>query len=283
MVRIRHFEFCLRSQGEEPTIEKFRAFYRLQSNLGFYSFATRGCKRLLINPPKSFHDWKGKFFYIHEEVIPVAMEFRDPEPIPKENLKIPKGTTWYERLKSLPNQAFGEQVLVVACMSDKWPTTSRNVPMLLVDGQVELYHWAFVSHAEVMGVRALCEGEDLWYDQIQGNFMYPPAGAFATPPVATGGAHIMNPCRAITPAGEDVVLLSSGESIASTDHGLNTPTYTFAGSLRNLRVDPEEKKPKRQSKKKKVIVAEGCTLSRLKRVLLVRVPLRAKVANLRLV
>ncbi|KAJ0540800.1 hypothetical protein HanRHA438_Chr09g0377351 [Helianthus annuus] len=62
MVRVRHFEFCLHSQGEEPTVDKFYAFYQLQSNPGFFSFATRGSKKLLINPPKSFHDWKGKFF-----------------------------------------------------------------------------------------------------------------------------------------------------------------------------------------------------------------------------
>ncbi|MFS7966843.1 hypothetical protein Hanom_Chr09g00778611 [Helianthus anomalus] len=86
-----------------------------------------GSKRLLINPPNSYHDWKGNFFYICEEVIPVAMEFRDPTPIPKKDLKTPKGTTWYEKLISLPNLEFGGQVLVATGMSDKWPSTNTNV------------------------------------------------------------------------------------------------------------------------------------------------------------
>ncbi|KAF5809467.1 hypothetical protein HanRHA438_Chr04g0167651 [Helianthus annuus] len=38
MVRIRHFKFVCRSQGEEPTVDKFRTFYQLQSKLGFFFF-----------------------------------------------------------------------------------------------------------------------------------------------------------------------------------------------------------------------------------------------------
>ncbi|MFS7937355.1 hypothetical protein Hanom_Chr05g00426611 [Helianthus anomalus] len=112
MVRIRHFEFVCVSQGQEPSVEKFRAFYHLQSNLGFYSFAIRSSKKRLINPPKSYHDWKGKFFFIREDVILVAMEFRGPSPIPKEDMRIPRGATWCESLKELPNQSFGGHVLV---------------------------------------------------------------------------------------------------------------------------------------------------------------------------
>ncbi|MFS7920901.1 hypothetical protein Hanom_Chr03g00230331 [Helianthus anomalus] len=33
IVRIRHVEFVCRSQGEEPTVDRFKAFYQLQSNL----------------------------------------------------------------------------------------------------------------------------------------------------------------------------------------------------------------------------------------------------------
>ncbi|MFS7925429.1 hypothetical protein Hanom_Chr04g00284861 [Helianthus anomalus] len=59
MVRVRHFEFLCRAHGVEPTVEKFRAFYQLIRNMGFFSFASRGAaKKILLNPPKSFHDWK---------------------------------------------------------------------------------------------------------------------------------------------------------------------------------------------------------------------------------
>ncbi|MFS7920976.1 hypothetical protein Hanom_Chr03g00231191 [Helianthus anomalus] len=198
----------------------------LQSNIVFYSFATCGSKRLLLNPPKSSHDKKGIFFYIHEEVIPIAMDFRDPTPIPKETLKIPKGVAWYGKLSALPNRTFGEQVLVAAGMSDKWPNTRTDVPVLILDG---------------VGMCPVHDDEELWYEQIQDNFMYPPADTFAASPTSTEGAHILNlmSCRAITPAVEEVVLLSSGEYIASSKHGLNSPSYVFAGSLRELGVDPD--------------------------------------------
>ncbi|KAJ0789568.1 hypothetical protein HanPI659440_Chr05g0205081 [Helianthus annuus] len=82
MVRVRHFEFIYRCHDIEPTVEKFRVFYQLIWNLGFYSFDKRAsAKKILLNPPKSFHDWKQKFFFIREEVIPIAMIFRAPDTI----------------------------------------------------------------------------------------------------------------------------------------------------------------------------------------------------------
>ncbi|KAJ0801173.1 hypothetical protein HanPI659440_Chr03g0114291 [Helianthus annuus] len=174
-------------------------------------------------------------------------------------------------LPVLPNQAFGEQVLVAAGMSDKWPNTSTNVPVLHLDGvatkaqrlchfaEIELYHRAFPANAGVIGVRPVHDDEELWYEQIQDNFIYPLADTFAASPTATEGAHILNPmpCRAITPAEEEVVLLSSGESIASSEHGLNSPSYAFTGSLCELGVDPDGQKSKRSSNKKSVIIVEG--------------------------
>ncbi|MFS8003741.1 hypothetical protein Hanom_Chr13g01217461 [Helianthus anomalus] len=48
-------------------------------------------------------------------------------------------------------------------------------------------------------------------------------------------------CRAITPAGEEVVLLSSEKSIASSKHGLKSPPDVFTGGLSELGVDHEER------------------------------------------
>ncbi|MFS7998839.1 hypothetical protein Hanom_Chr12g01158741 [Helianthus anomalus] len=64
MVHVRHFKFVFRSQGMEPNIEKIRVFYQLKSNMGFFSIALRTAKKILKIPPKSFHDWKMKFFFI---------------------------------------------------------------------------------------------------------------------------------------------------------------------------------------------------------------------------
>ncbi|MFS7913793.1 hypothetical protein Hanom_Chr02g00145871 [Helianthus anomalus] len=112
MVRVRHFEFICRSQGEDLTREEN-----------------------LDHPPKSFHDWKMKFFYIRAEVIPMAMQFRRMGPVPKEDMAIPHDAAWYGKLMALPNRVFGEQVLIAARMSDKWPEDSESVHVLLFDGQ----------------------------------------------------------------------------------------------------------------------------------------------------
>ncbi|KAF5818518.1 hypothetical protein HanPI659440_Chr02g0049921 [Helianthus annuus] len=128
-----------------------------------------------------------------------------------------------------------------------------------VSTEVELYHRVFPMHASVIGVRPVRDDEELWHEQIRKIFMYPPANAFAASPTATEGALIPNtrPCRVITPTGEEVVLLSSEESIASSKHGLKSLPDMSTGSLRDLGIDHEEKKPKRVSKKKVVTVAKG--------------------------
>ncbi|MFS7920832.1 hypothetical protein Hanom_Chr03g00229411 [Helianthus anomalus] len=192
MVRVRQFEFLCRSQGMEPTVEKFRAFYHLIRNIGFYSFGNRGAfKKILIGPPKSFHDWKMKFFFIREEVMPIAMIFHDSDKIDKEELPIPKGADWYMNLLAMPNRIFGEQVLVAAQMSDKWPETSEEVPVLKFNDE-----------------------EPYWYEHIKGNFLYPPAGVFANPPSTTEGVQLPKPrpLRGMTSAGKEILFLSSEES-----------------------------------------------------------------------
>ncbi|KAM0005133.1 hypothetical protein Hdeb2414_s0219g00837461 [Helianthus debilis subsp. tardiflorus] len=137
MVRVRHFEFLCRSHGIEPTVEKFRVFYQLIRNTWFYSFGNRGsAKQILLNPPKSFHDWKQKFLFIREEVIPIAMIFREPDTIEKKELAIPKGADWYLKLTATPNRIFGENFLVAAQMSDKWPENSNEVPILKFEDRV---------------------------------------------------------------------------------------------------------------------------------------------------
>ncbi|MFS8025222.1 hypothetical protein Hanom_Chr16g01472451 [Helianthus anomalus] len=215
MVRIQHFEFVYRSQGEQPTVERFRAFYQLQRNLGFFSFALHAAKKILINSPKSFHVWEMKFFYIRAEEIPIVMQFRDMGTIPKEDLKMPCDAAWYEKL---------------------WRCQTKSL---------ESKCWSR-------------QGEEYWSEQIPPNFMYVRVELFATPPVATEGAHISNPspCRAITPAGKEVVYLSSEELVASSEHELKPPHDVFAGVLRNLGIDHEENKPKRFSMKQ-VTVAKG--------------------------
>ncbi|KAF5758815.1 hypothetical protein HanRHA438_Chr16g0746181 [Helianthus annuus] len=103
-----------------------------------------------------------------------------------------------------------------------------------------------------MGTRPLRDGEEFWLEQIRPNFMYTRLDVFATPPLATEGARIPNPrpCRAITSTRKEIVYLSSEELVDSSECKFSPSHNLFAGVLHNLGVDPDEKKPKRVSKKK---------------------------------
>ncbi|MFS7946944.1 hypothetical protein Hanom_Chr06g00542271 [Helianthus anomalus] len=291
MVRVRHFEFLCRAHGIEPSVEKFRAFYQLQRTMGFFSFASRGAARkILLNPPKSFHDWKPKFFFIREEVLPIAMPFRDwRDPVLKEDLPIPKHERWYQQLTPTPNRVFGENVLVVARMSDQWSPDSKEVPVLKIgDQEAQLYQAAFATFGGSMGVRPLRDDEESWYEQIRGNFMYPVVDAFASPPTATAGAQIPKPrpLRSVTSAGKEVVHLSSEESVGSSNGELSPWSNIFAGVLRDLGIDPEDKKKKPLKKKKVVnlnleVTSKGAGSSRATTVAAGKCTLRLRQSDLK--
>ncbi|KAJ0754125.1 hypothetical protein HanPI659440_Chr09g0343421 [Helianthus annuus] len=218
MVRVKHFEFLCRSQGLEPSVEKFRAFYQLIRNMGFYSFGLRAAKKILINPAKSFHDWKMKFFFIREEVIPIAIIFRDSDKIEKEELPIPKTADYYVHLCATPNRIFGEQA-------------------------------AFPAFGGAIGVRPLESGDG----QIKANFLYQPARAFANPPTTTEGAQLSKPrpLRGVTSAGKEILYLSSEQSVGLSHEELSSWSNIFAGVLRDLGIDPEEK-PKRPRRRRQL-------------------------------
>ncbi|MFS7934441.1 hypothetical protein Hanom_Chr05g00391601 [Helianthus anomalus] len=72
MVRVRHF--VCRSMHIEPTVNRFRVFHQMRCSQGFYSFVQRAsAKKILLQPLKSFHDWKPKFFYIKAGGIPIIL------------------------------------------------------------------------------------------------------------------------------------------------------------------------------------------------------------------
>ncbi|MFS7937466.1 hypothetical protein Hanom_Chr05g00427891 [Helianthus anomalus] len=76
--RVTHFEFICRANHIEPTFEKFNVFHFVSYTGGFYSFnsCTSGVNPCSTHPPKSLHDWKHKFFYIHRGVILIDMHYR---------------------------------------------------------------------------------------------------------------------------------------------------------------------------------------------------------------
>ncbi|MFS7955419.1 hypothetical protein Hanom_Chr07g00642401 [Helianthus anomalus] len=64
MVRVRHFQFVCQLMHIVPTVTRFRVFHQMPCSQGFYSFVQRAlAKKILLQPPKSFHYWKSKFFF----------------------------------------------------------------------------------------------------------------------------------------------------------------------------------------------------------------------------
>ncbi|KAM0069045.1 hypothetical protein Hdeb2414_s0002g00079811 [Helianthus debilis subsp. tardiflorus] len=138
-------------------------------------------------------------------------------------------------------------------------------PLLCIEAQ--LYQAAFSTFGGSMGVRPLRDDEENWYDQIKGNFMFLAADAFASPPTATEGAQYPKPrpLRSVTLAGKETLYLSSEESVGSSSGELSSWSKIFAGVLRDLGIDPEEKKKKPLKKKKKVdaeVTSKGTGTSR---------------------
>ncbi|MFS7918814.1 hypothetical protein Hanom_Chr03g00205561 [Helianthus anomalus] len=110
MVRVCHFEFVCRTMHIEPTVSRFRVFHQMHCSKGFYSFMQRAsAKKILLQPPKSFHDWKQKFFFIKVGVIPMRMTFSGKEDVLTATIQTPTDENWYHDLKDVPYIALPEK------------------------------------------------------------------------------------------------------------------------------------------------------------------------------
>ncbi|KAJ0502635.1 hypothetical protein HanHA300_Chr11g0415151 [Helianthus annuus] len=121
----------------------FNVFYYVSYTGGFYSFnsRTRGVSPCSANPPKSLHDWKQKFFYIHRGVIPIDMHYRpESEGIPRVNVSINfVDQEWYKTLtqKATNISQLEERALVGAGMSMLWaPQNPKGIPVYGYQGKV---------------------------------------------------------------------------------------------------------------------------------------------------
>ncbi|KAJ0448514.1 hypothetical protein HanPSC8_Chr17g0784341 [Helianthus annuus] len=163
MVRVRHFEFVCRTMHIELTVPRFRVFHHLHCTQGFYSFVERAsAKKILLHPPKSFHDWKQKFFFIKAWVFPMKMIFRGKEDVPTETVQTPVDENWYQDLKDVPNIALPEKALVGAGMSLNWRMEREEKPMYMEDGKiVSLYVVAFERESGKMSTIAKKPDEEL--------------------------------------------------------------------------------------------------------------------------
>ncbi|KAJ0452441.1 hypothetical protein HanHA300_Chr15g0578931 [Helianthus annuus] len=167
MVQIPHFEFLCRSMHIELTINRFQVFLST-SLLSRFLFL---CPTFIGQedpadppPPKSFHDWKPKFFFIKAGVIPMNMTFRGAEDIEVENLKTPESEIWYQDLKDIPSIELPERALVAASMSLHWKMDREDNPMYMEgDTIVSLYVVAYKREKGRMTTIPKGADEELWY------------------------------------------------------------------------------------------------------------------------
>ncbi|KAJ0800043.1 hypothetical protein HanPI659440_Chr03g0098411 [Helianthus annuus] len=195
--RVTHFEFICRAQKLVPTVEMFNIFYYVT-----YSRTTNvlPCSR---DPPKSFHDWKNKFFYIREGVIPIDMYYRvEHKGVPKvvlvDSCDDCAGSGIKPSQRFLPRFQLGEKALVAAGMSLLWvPRDPRAALVYAYKGKryslfvVVLFFSFFVTYLFFVLVRyslmnvfdpeiggemtgmLLPAGEAAWVDRIRDTFYIP--------------------------------------------------------------------------------------------------------------
>ncbi|MFS7972982.1 hypothetical protein Hanom_Chr09g00851221 [Helianthus anomalus] len=123
--RVTHFEFICRAQTWILTVEMFNVFYYVTNTGGFYSFNSRTTNVLpcIRDPPKSFHDWKNKFFYILRGFV-IGGSYADQD--------------WYKTLTRVPTAIvqLEEKDLFAAGMSTVWvPKDPRAAPVYAFRGK----------------------------------------------------------------------------------------------------------------------------------------------------
>ncbi|KAJ0561205.1 hypothetical protein HanHA300_Chr06g0220221 [Helianthus annuus] len=210
MVRIRNFEFLCQSMDIEPLVDRFRVFYQLHCSQGFYSFMQCfSAKKILLVPPKSFHEWKPKFFFIKSGVIPVKMTFRGAEDIQTETLNAPVTEIWHQDIKEISSIQLSERALVAAKMSLYWKAdhhdnrcmwktklVSHEILFLyyvkpFVNGflyaDVALYIVAYKKEKGKMTTVQLGANAETWYRQIVKNFALPKDADLNAQPSANVG------------------------------------------------------------------------------------------------
>ncbi|KAL8261125.1 hypothetical protein R6Q59_025174 [Mikania micrantha] len=140
-IRLYHYEFVLRSVRAAVVPLYFQIFFKLVKKDDWYSFDKRGGPSIVLKVPSSSHDenWRNKFFFIDEKVIPIRMRWRSPtDPIvdqaPTNNSY--KDITAYEWLsKHLTDiQPIPEHALVATGISRLWDSPSSRPVYTTKDG-----------------------------------------------------------------------------------------------------------------------------------------------------
>ncbi|MFS7931762.1 hypothetical protein Hanom_Chr04g00359781 [Helianthus anomalus] len=177
---------------------------------GFYSFVQReSAKKILLQPPKSFHDWKQKFFFIKVRVIPMRMTFRGKEDVPTETIQTHVDENWYKDLKDVLSIVLPKKALFGPSMSLKWKMSREEKPVYMEDGKNKIgRRW------------------ELWYHHIVRNFVLPRDDDLSAQ-LAAGAGKFLSQCLLFAVS----VRLNK---LVSCDF--------IVGELSNLGIGPEKKR-----------------------------------------
>ncbi|KAM0038561.1 hypothetical protein Hdeb2414_s0013g00416331 [Helianthus debilis subsp. tardiflorus] len=248
MVRVHHFEFVFRLMHMEPTVNHFRVFHQMYCSQGFYSFVKRAsAKKILLQPPKSFHDWKPKFFFIKAGLIPMKMTFRGKEDVATETIQTPFSEAWYQDLKDVPSIVLPEKALVDVGMSLFWRMERENKPVYMEEGKVVLlYVIAFEREGGSMATIPKRADEELWYLQIIKHFAFPRDEDLAAQPPT--GAVMRKPKAEPRDAAD--ILASNADDPIDLESSPEPLLRTNAGKRKQAEVDAEAQPTKKVQRRK---------------------------------
>ena len=90
---------------------------------------------------------------------------------------------------------------------------------MVLFAEKDIYGVLFEGEGRAVGERALADNEAPVLEQFKGNFLYPRRAETGARPAASASGYIPcpMPCSARNSAGEEVIFLTSSESVASSD------------------------------------------------------------------
>ncbi|KAF5814036.1 hypothetical protein HanRHA438_Chr03g0116651 [Helianthus annuus] len=125
-MRIVHFELSCVAVFGEPSVPLFRMFYRLQSDVDWFTFAKR--KDIISLPHYPFmptstypKEWKNRFIFVSASLIPESPLLRDPKAVIDDSVPTlsAKETVLWKRMYEYPTRAFNfpEGILAMGGLS----------------------------------------------------------------------------------------------------------------------------------------------------------------------